>query len=424
MNLTIKNGRVIDPSRQIDRQGNLYIGDGRIVGLFRAPAGFKAERVIQADGLLVVPGLVDLSVRLREPGSEHKATLKSELAAAAHAGVTTLCCPPDTDPVIDRPAVVESIMQRCKRLNKATVHCIGALTSGLAGENLAEMFALKVAGCVALSNAYASTDNSRILRHCLEYARSCDIPVFLFAEDAELRNNGVLHEGVVSTRLGLPAVPETAETVAFSRALLLAEQTGARLHFCRLSTARAVDMLARAQRQGLPVTADVDICHLLLTELDASDFNSACHLRPPLRTQRDQDALLRGLAKGVIAAVCSDHQPHDADAKARPFSLTEPGASTIELLLPLLMHAVQRNKLDLVTAIAALTHRPAAVAGIDAGTLAPGRVADICLLDPDRAWEVTPQTLLSRGKNTPFSGWTLSAQVVRTLHRGRTVYEL
>ena len=423
MNLSIRGGRIIDPARKIDRRGSLYISNGYIVGLFRPPAGFHADRIIQARGLWVLPGLVDLSARLHGHGLSLESSLPIELGAASRGGITTLCCPPDSDPIMDRPSVVDSIRQRCKKLRRAEVYCLGAMTQGLGGEKLTEMAALKKSGCIGISNAFADTGNARMLRHCMEYAKSCDMMMMLFAEDAALQNRGVLHEGVVSTRLGLPAVPETAETVAVSQALLLAEQTGVRLHFCRLSAARSVALLRHAQQQGLCVTADVGICHLMLSETDAEAFNSHCHLRPPLRTGQDRDALQQGLEEGIITAICSDHQPHDADAKARPFSLTIPGGSTIESVLALAMRLVAQGRLARSTVLAALGCGPAAVLGLDnIGTLRPGTPADLCLYDPEKTATVDAETLYSQGKNTPFQGWSLSGQVMMTLYRGQPVY--
>lgn len=423
MNLHIRGGQIIDPARQVARTGSLYISRGRIARLFRAPPDFRADRVIDARGLLVLPGVVDLSVRLHGHGLALESSLAGELKAASRGGITSLCYPPDSDPVIDRPAVVEAITQRCRKLNRADVHCIGALTRGLAGEQLAEMAALKNAGCIAVGNAHAPMDNARILRHCMEYAHSCSMPVMLFAQDANLANRGVLHEGVISTRLGLPAVPETAETVALSRAILLAEQTGVRLHICRLSAGRSVSLVKQAQKQGLAITADVAITQLLMTEEHARDFDSNHHLRPPLRTARDRAALLRGLKQGVIAAICSDHQPHGADAKARPFSLTRPGASTVESLLPLVMRLVERGKLPRDTAVAAVSCRPAGVLGLEqGGTLTPGAPASLCLFDPRQAATIQARQLHSQGRNTPFQDWSVPGQVVMTIYQGRIVH--
>lgn len=423
MKLVIENGHIIDPANNIDKQGSIYINNGKIAALFNAPAGFRADKTLDADNRIICPGIVDMAARLREPGLEHKATIASETAAAAAGGVTSLCCPPDTNPVVDTPAVVELIHQRGRAANKTNVYVLGAMTKNLAGERLSEMYALKEANCIGVSNGYAPMDNGEILRRCCEYAASCDLPVFLFAEDNTLRNNGVVHEGVVSTRLGLPPIPETAETVAVSRALLIIEQAGVRAHFCRLSTARAVNMVADARQRGLAVSADVNICQLHFTDANIADYNSLFYLRPPLRSRDDRDALINGVNSGVIAAVCSDHQPHDGDAKALPFSLTEPGASTLELLLPLMLDLVHKNKLDLVTALSAITHRPAEIMNIPAGTLAVDAPASLCLIDPNQEWTVDNAGLISAGKNSPFHGWRIRGKITQTLLNGKTVFE-
>lgn len=424
MRIRIRNGRIIDPAADVDRQADLYIADKLIAAIGRSPAGFQADREIDAAGKWVLPGLVDLCARLREPGAEHKGTIASEAAAAAAGGVTSVCCPPDTEPVIDTPAVVELIHRRAKAARQARVYALGALTHALAGERLAEMHALKRAGCLAVSNACQPITNSEVLRRAMEYAANCGLPVFLHAEDPFLRNAGVAHEGAVSTRLGLPPIPQAAETVAVSRALLLVECTGARLHFCRLSSARSVALLAQAKKAGLPVSADVGICHLLLTDQDLIGYEANCHLIPPLRTHADQRALLRALADGTIDAVCSDHQPHDADAKSAPFSLTEPGASTIELLLPLVLRLVQDGAVPLARAIAAVTHAPAGILGIEAGTLKVGAPADITIVDAQLGFTVRPEQMRSAGKNSPFAGWDVKGGVSHTLVGGRVVFEV
>ncbi len=423
MHILIKNGRIIDPLQKIDRKANLYVGEGRILSVSRKPSGFSPDHEIDAHGCIVLPGLVDLSASLSDGKDIECGNTTRELAASARGGVTSLCCPPDSVRGMDKATVIGSMLSHCRHADNATVYCLGGMTQGLQGHQLSEMQALKNAGCIAVSNANAPIDEGIVLRRCLEYARSCDLPVFFFAEDSSLRNAGVIHEGEISTRLGLPAIPETAETVAIARVLLLAEQTGIRLHLCRLSSSRAMEMVGAAQRSGLPVSADVDICHLLLTDRDVGYFNSMCHLRPPLRTRTDRAALLRGLSEGVIAAVCSDHRPLDEDAKTRPFALTEPGASTVELLLPLMLRLVEEEQdLTLDVAVAALTHRPAAIIGTDAGSLTVGGNADICVVDPEAAWTVDRNSLLSFGKNCPFNGWMLPACVKYTLHKGRIVY--
>ena len=423
MRITIEQGRIVDPANNQDHVADLHIENGKVVVIGKTPAKFKPDRIIDAQNRIVCPGLVDLSARLCEPGYEHKATIASETAAAASAGVTSICCPPDTYPVIDTSAVAELIYQRALKTNMARVYPLGALTHGLKGETLAEMHALKNAGCIGVSNAYASMDNSAVLRGALEYAATCGLTVHLFCEDSYLRDQGVVHEGIMSVRLGLPAIPEAAETIAVSRALLLVEQSSARVHFCRISSARSIELIAHAKKQGLPVTADVGITHLHLTEIDLGAFNSQCHVRPPLRSQYDKEGLRKGLADGIIDAICSDHQPHDDDAKSAPFSMTEPGASTLDVLLPLTLQLVRDNTLALSQAIAALTIKPAKISGIDTGHLSEGGVADICIMDPEKSWTVTKDNLSSSGKNNPFIGWELIGKVTHTLLGGRIVYE-
>lgn len=424
MRLWIRNGRVIDPANKVDAVQDLWIEGGRIAAVGTGPDKFGAERTLDASGLVVCPGLIDLSARLREPGQEHKGTIASETAAATAAGITTLLCPPDTDPVIDTPAVANLIQQRAQAAGHARVLTLGALTQGLEGTQLSEMGALKAAGCVGISNALRPVANTLVLRRAMEYAATHDLIVFLHANDPWLSNHGCVHEGQVGTRLGLPGIPEAAETVAVARDLALVQQTGVRAHFCRLSSAQAVRMVARAQYDGLPVTADVTTHHLHLTEIDVGDFDSNCHVLPPLRTQRDRDGLRTGLVKGTLTAICSDHQPHEADAKLAPFAATAPGISALETLLPLSLRLVHDGVLSLPEAIARLTHRPAHLLGLDLGTLSVGAAADVCLIDPDREWELTAERMVSRGRNTPFLGWQFRGRAVITIYNGRIVYEL
>ena len=422
MGTLIQGGRVIDPANQIDGVMDLYIADGVIVGTGRSPAGFSPDTIIDARGQIVIPGLVDLRARLREPGQEFKATIASETKAAAASGITTLCVTPDTQPAVDTPAVVEMINQRAAASNMARVHVIGALTQGLAGSQISEMLALKEVGCVGVSNALAPITNSLVMRRAMEYAASHDLTVFLHAEDAWLRGNGCAHEGPMSTRMGLAGIPEIAETIAVARDLALAERAGARVHFCGLSSARSVRMIARARYDGLPATADVTAHHLHLTEVDLGEFNSACHVRPPLRTHRDRDGLRHGLALKNIDAICSDHQPHDVDAKNGPFSSTEPGISGLETLLPLTLRLVDDGLIPLSDAIARLTCDPARILGVAAGTLGVGATADICIFDPNQEWEFSAARMVSHGRNTPFDRWVFKGRVTHTLLGGRRVY--
>lgn len=424
MSLAIKGGRLIDPANRIDDERDIYIGaDGLVAGVGRRPAGFEAQRTIDATGRIVCPGLIDLRARLREPGLEHKATLESELRAAVAGGITTLCCPPDTQPVIDTPAMAQMIQSRAWRFGYAFVHPLGALTRNLEGKLLTDMEALDDAGCVAFTNAQAPVTDTLVLRRAMEYAASFELIVFLHSEDPWLRAEGCCHEGEVSARLGLPGIPEAAETVAVARDLALIDQTRVRAHFGGLSSARAAEMVAEAQRRGLPVSADVAAHHLHLTEHDLIGFDTQCHVRPPLRSREDREGLRRAVASGVIGAVCSDHQPHEPDAKLAPFSESEPGISGLETLLPLVLRPVHEALLSLSDAVALVTQKPADILGLDSGRLGAGATADVCVFDPEARWRLTPDTMRSRGRNTPFLDEELHGRVACTIAGGRVVYE-
>jgi len=421
MKLAILNGHVIDPANQIDQVENVYIESGRILDSNAVAEGFQADQEIDASGLLVCPGLVDLSARLREPGQEHKATIASETRAAASQGITTLCCPPDTQPIIDTPAVARLIRQRAEQAGFAHVIPLAALTQALENKQLSEMAALKAAGCPAVCNITPIT-NTAILRNAMLYAATQDMTVILPPVDHWLSHEGSAHEGAVATRLGLPGIPEAAETAAVARDLALAEQTGARIHFARLSTAQAVRMVARARYDGIKVSADVAISSLFFTEMDVDGYDSTYHTSPPLRTQSDRSGLREGVAKGVISVICSDHQPHEADAKLAPFSATETGMSSLELLLPLTLRLVEEGVLSRSDAIARLTSGPAEALGLDSGTLSPGQQADLCLIDPQAVWTFRHDQMLSRGQNAPCHDWEFKGRVCLTLLAGKPVY--
>ena len=421
MHIKISNGLIIDPANNIEAKHDIYISEGRIAAVGKQPDGFTVDEIIDASNCHVIPGIVDLRARLREPGLENKGTIASETHAAAASGITTICIPPDTTPVIDTTSVVELIHQRANKAGFSKVVTLAALTAGLKGEQLSEMAMLKKYGnCVGVSNALSPVTSNLVMRRAMEYAASCGLTIFLHAEDQGLAGNGCAHEGAISTRLGLPGIPETAETNAISRDLLLVEQTGVHAHFCHLSSARAVQMIARAQYDGLPVTADVTAHHLHLTEMDIGFFDSNCHVRPPLRTQRDREALVEALATGNLNAICSDHEPHDADAKLAPFGETESGISSLETLLPLALRLT--DELSLSDVIDRLTHQPAKILGIDAGTLSVGEKADICIYNPDANWILSSNEMISSGRNTAFEGWEFKGRVTHTLLDGKTVF--
>ena len=423
MKVLIKNGRVIDPASGRDAVGDLLLADGKIAALDGDARGAVADRVIDAAGRVVAPGLIDLAARLREPGYEYKATLESEMDAAVAGGVTSLACPPDTDPPLDEPGLVDMLRRRAKALSRARVYPVGALTVKLAGEQLTEMAELAEAGCVAFSQANEPLADTHILWRALQYASTFDFPVWLRAEDASLARGGVAHDGDIATRLGLPGIPAFAETVALATLIELVRATGARVHVCRISSAGAVQMIARAKSEGLPLTCDVGIHHVHLCDVDLGFFDSNCRLVPPLRSQRDRDALAQGLAEGTIDCACSDHTPLDDDEKQRPFADAEPGATGLELLLPLTLRWAAARKQPLVSALARVTSAPARVLGVQSGRLAVGAPADIVVFDPEAPFRVEAGALRSQGKNSPFSGYELAGRVRHTLVAGNVVFE-
>ena len=401
---------------------DLFVAEGCIAGIDKVPKGFEADGIVDASGCVVCPGLVDLSARLREPGYEYRATLESEMAAAAAGGVTSLACPPDTDPPLDEPGLVEMLKHRARLPEFAHVYPVGALTVRLAGERLTEMAELAEAGCRAFGQANVAIVDTQVLLRAMQYAATFDFPVWLQAQDPFLARNGVAHDGEVATRLGLTGIPVSAETIALATILQLARETGGRVHLTRISSAAGIEMIAAARRSGIPATCDVAVHHLHLCDHDIGNFSPHARLDPPLRAQSDRTALRRGLADGTINAVCSDHTPVDDDAKQRPFAEAEPGATALELLLPLTLKWAAEMKLPLLKALARVTCDPAAILGIEAGTLSVGAPADICVFDPKDHFRVSRQTLHSQGKNTPFLGLELPGRVRYTLIDGHLAY--
>ena len=418
MNIEIKNGRVIDPAQGLDRIASLFVAAGKIAAIGAPPAGWHSHRAIDARGLVVAPGLIDCSARLREPGLEYKATLESEMEAAVAGGVTSLACPPDTDPPLDEPGVVEMLKHRARSLNRAHVYPIGALTLGLAGAALTEMNELAEAGCVAFSHADAALVDTQLLLRALQYAATFGHRVWLRPQDPHLAKGGVAHDGEVATRLGLAPIPAAAETIALSTIFALIRETGVRVHLCRLSTAEGVAMVRAAKHEGLPVTCDVSIHHLHLCDIDIGWFDPQAHVMPPLRGTRDRAALRAGVADGTIDVICSDHTPVDDDAKQLPFAEAEPGATGLELLLPLTLKWAAEERIGLPAALAKITRAPALLLGIDAGSLAVGRPADVCVFDPAAHWCVERSSLKSQGKNTPLIGLEVPGRVKHTLIDG------
>jgi dihydroorotase len=420
---TIKNGRLFDPANQLDRISDLHINHGRIIAIGDAPADFVASKTIDATGCLVMPGIIDLSTRLGEPGLEHFTTIAREGRAAAAGGITSLCVMPDTDPVNDTFAVTELIQRRARQAETAYVLPVGALTKGLKGEVLSEMVAMHCEGCIAFSQANKPVTNTQTLFNAFDYAATHGLLVMMRPIDPYLGKDGVAHRGAISSALGLPDIPAATETLAVSRLLLLAEETGVRLHLSQLSTARSVDMVNDAKARGLPITADVAIHNLHLTEMDISEFASFMHVQPPLRSQRDRDALRAGVKAGVIDAICSDHTPLMHDDKLLPFPESAPGISGLESLLPLVLALVREHVLSLEQAVRALTSQPAQLLGINRGSLTTGAPADITIVDLEHDWLFNRRQLISAGDNTPFHKWPLTGQVQTTLFQGQISFE-
>jgi len=430
MKLHIKNGRVVDPSNGIDAVQDLFIADGKVAGIGSAPAGFTATRTIDATGLVVAPGLVDLSARLREPGYEYKATLESEMQAAVQGGVTTLVCPPDTDPVLDEPGLVEMLKHRARLLNQAHVHPLGALTVGLKGKALTEMAELTEAGCIGFAQAEEPITDTTVLLRAMQYARTFGYTVWLRPQDPYIGRGGVAHSGPLASRLGLSGVPVMSETIALHTIFELMRASGARVHLCRISSAAALDLIRTAKKEGLPVTCDVGVHHLHMTDADIGFFDSNARLTPPLRSQRDRDAIRAAILDGTVDAICSDHTPVDDDEKLLPFAEASPGATGLELLLSLTLKWVAEQGKDgqmsgkaLSTALAKITSDPARMAGLSAGTLAQGASADVVLFDPNVRWTVNAAALASQGKHTPFLGYELAGQVKATIVAGHVAFE-
>lgn len=429
MKILIQNGRVIDPASGLDKRCNVALAAGRIIAVDREPKDFAPNRVIDASGCLVLPGLVDLAARLREPGHEHEGMLESEMAAAVAGGVTSLVCPPDTDPVLDEPGLVEMLKFRAEKLHQARLFPLGALTRNLAGEVLTEMAELTESGCVGFSQADVPLISTQVLQRALQYAATYGYTVWLRPQELHL-GKGVAASGPLATRLGLSGIPVAAETIALHTIFELLKTTGARVHLCRLSSAAGVDLVRQAKAAGLQVSCDVSINSLMFTDADIGYFDSRARLTPPLRQQRDRDALAAALADGTIDALVSDHTPVDEDAKTLPFAEAEPGATGLELLLSVALKWSRDAGVPLSRALAVVTAEPARVLGASLGTLqasvgriVEGGVGDLCVLDPDTDWTVGAEALASQGRHTPFLSYELPGRVRCTLVGGQLAFE-
>lgn len=422
MSLLIRNARVLDPASNTDAVRDVYVQHGKIHSIGENISDFADAELIDAAQRWLIPGAIDLGSWLREPGLDHKATLATETAAAAGSGVTTLCYQPEPGASVDNSAQVNLIQDLSNAQGCAHVQVIGNITRQLAGEQLSNMGGLKRSGCVAVTNGWQPYANLDVMRNAMQYATTHDLTVFVYPLEHTLANKGFMHEGAVSTRLGLPGIPAAAETVAVAQTLSLMELTGTRVHFCRLSAAGSVKLLRQAKQNGLPVTADVAAHQLFLTENDIIDYNPLCHVKPPLRGDSDRTALLEGLADDTIDAICSDHQPHETDAKLAPFQQTEPGIAGLETLLPLTMRLVEDSVLSTLAALNKITAQPARIISSKAGSITPDAPADLVLFDPDDLWTFSLEAMRSQGKNSPFANWAFQGKVSNTFLAGQPVY--
>ncbi|RMH20188.1 MAG: dihydroorotase [Gammaproteobacteria bacterium] len=423
MKISIINGQILNPVTRTRETTDLHIAEGKIVGRESCPEGFIPDLTLDAKNKWILPGLTDLQARCREPGHEHKGTLSSETHAAAANGVTTLCCPPDTLPIIDSPSVANLIQQKAREAGKAEVLPIGALTTGLNGTHLSEMEALLSAGCIGVSNASQPIENLQILYQAMQYAHTFGLPIFVQPCETTLARHGSAHQGPVSTRLGLRGIPACAETIAIATMLELAEATGVTVHFGQISTAKGVEMLHQAKQRGLPISFDIAMHQLFLIDNDLLDFNANCHVLPPLRSQQDRNALRHAVKQGWVDTLCSDHQPHEAEAKLAPFAATEPGISSLDTLLPLAIRLAEELDIDFDQILPLLTLGPARILDREEMAFEAGQKANLALVDPDHVWNLTCEGMASQGKNSPFLGWEFTGQVTHTLLEGHIVFQ-
>ncbi|MBL7003120.1 MAG: dihydroorotase [Gammaproteobacteria bacterium] len=420
MKTIITNGLLFDSQHARSAKQNIYIENNLIISIEGEPENFTADQVIDAEGCWILPGLVDLKVRIREPGYTRKATLASETRAAALNGITSICIPPDSSPSVDHAALVDQIHHNNLRAgNQCHIYIVGALTKNLNGEILANMASLKNRGCVAVTNSLYPMHNNLIQRRAMEYASGLNLTVVIQPIDHSLMANGCAHESAFSTRYGLAPIPEAAETAALAKDIELVAQTGAKTHFGQLSCARSVEMIRQAKQNGLPITADCAIHQLFLTDQDIAQFDTNKHVIPPFRSQRDKEALRAGLADGTIDCLCSDHQPHELDAKLQPFPSSEPGVSSLDSYLPLAFKLVDEGVLSKELLVQKITYNPAQIFSLPAGKIEKGELADICIVKPDELFQLETEKLISAGKNNAFINWNFSYKVIQTLVAGK-----
>jgi len=420
--ILIRGGRVIDPGRGFDERADVLIESGRVVGIDR-DIETEGARVVDAEGLVVAPGLVDMHVHFREPGFEYKEDVASGSRAAARGGFTTVACMPNTDPVVDNEALVARIVRLGNEAGLCRVHPIAAITKGQAGEALTEMAALAAAGAVGFSDDGWPVASSRVMRRALEYAQITGRPIVAHCEDPALSAGGHMHEGAVSTRLGINGIPAASEDLGVARDVRLAEITGGRLHVCHVSTARSVDVIREAKARGVRVTAEGAPHHFTLTDEAAAGFDSNTKMNPPLRSEADRQAVVRGLADGTLDAIATDHAPHAALEKLVEFAEAPFGIIGLETSLALSVGGLRAAGMQLPTILERMTVAPARILGVDAGTLRPGVAADVVVFDPEEKWVFGRDDIGSKSSNSPFLGTELTGRVLLTLLEGRAVWE-
>jgi dihydroorotase len=420
----IRGGRVIDPAQGLDAVTDLWLEGDRVLHIGSRP-DLQAEIVVDATGKIVCPGLIDMHVHLREPGREEDETIATGTAAALAGGVTSVACMPNTEPAIDNQAAAEFVILQARRAGQANVFPIGAITKGRRGEELAELGGLVEGGAVGFSDDGSPVRSAEIMRRALEYARMFDRVVMDHCEDTELTRNGVMHEGEVSLALGLPGMPAAAEEIMVARDIILAEQTGGRLHILHVSTAGSVELIRRAKQRGVAVTCEACVHHFALTDEALRSFDSNFKMNPPLRTRRDVEAILVGLRDGTIDAIVTDHAPHAPEKKLRELDQAPFGVIGLETLLPICIKTlIEPGVLTWSEMIAKLTIHPARILGIDRGTLRPGAIADVTIIDPEVEWTIDPNQFRSKSRNCPFAGWRVRGRAHTVLVAGQVKYSL
>ncbi len=432
--ILIKNGHIVDPSQDIDAVGDILIENGKIIELRvkSSESGVKDNsklktqnsklKIIDATGLSVLPGLVDMHVHLREPGFDYKETIKTGTMAAVKGGITSVCCMPNTNPVNDNETVTEFILRKTYAEGACYVYPVGAITKGQKGEELAEMGMMKDAGCVAFSDDGRPVMSSLIMRRALEYSKAFNVPVISHCEDMNLSEGGVVNEGRLSAQMGLKGIPSASEDVMVARDIILAELTGGRLHIAHVSTEGSVRLIRQAKERGVNVTAETCPHYFTITEDSVKGYNTNAKVNPPLRTQKDVEAIIKGLKDGTIDAIATDHAPHHRDEKLQEFDKAPSGISGFETALSLSLRLVYEGILTMSQLVEKMALVPARILGIDAGTLKVGFDADIAIVDMNKEFKVESEKFLSKGKNTPFEGWTLKGMPVITICKGK-VYD-